>query len=469
MTRKALIVANDTYEHEGFRRLLAPAADASALAEVLGDENIGDFAVDVVSNEPAHVIQERIEDLFADSRPDDVLLLHFSCHGLKGESGELFFATTNTRPNRLGSTAVSADFVQRCMRASRSRSIVLLLDCCYGGAFSRGVRVRAAGDVDVLDNFPGGSRGRAVITASSAMEYAFEGDRLADNHSRPSIFTSALVEGLATGEADRDQDGWVSLNELYDYVFDRVRERNPHQTPSRDIEMQGELYVARSRRPIPEVRPAAAAPPAAEPAPRRRLYVAAGAVLLAIAVAVGALLLNRSGDPESANAQDGPLPPDNFEAAAPWRLLIRDNIQGTDVGCTISMIHNDSGQPLPLPTGIYSPMLFQVQRDGTFNWSASDPGCLATLQSGASHVTLPFVQTTLGDTDAFPVSGPVAIEVIDFKGNQSCDFTLRDATTGQQLDTGTVPKGGGPLTLRPGNSTEVYLWNQYCTARMTAG
>jgi hypothetical protein len=141
------------------------------------------------------------------------------------------------------------------MRASRSRSIVLLLDCCYGGAFSQGVTVRASGDVNVLDSFPGGKLGggrdRAVITASSAMEYAFEGDQLADDHSsRPSVFTSALVEGLATGDADRDQDGWVSLTELYDYVFDRVRDQNPHQTPSRDVEMQGELYVARRSRPV---------------------------------------------------------------------------------------------------------------------------------------------------------------------------------------------------------------------------
>ena len=92
-----------------------------------------------------------------------MLLLHFSCHGLKSESGELFFAARNTRPNRLGSTAVSADFVQRCMRASRSRSIVLLLDCCYGGAFAEGVAVRAAGDVNVLDSFP--ARGWAVVAA----------------------------------------------------------------------------------------------------------------------------------------------------------------------------------------------------------------------------------------------------------------------------------------------------------------
>jgi Caspase domain len=251
--RKALIVASDEYEHEGLRRLLAPAADAEALRRVLGDPQIGAFEVRVVHNESAHVVQQQIEDVFSEAGRDDVLLLHFSCHGLKSESGELFFAARNTRPDRLASTAISADFVQRCMRASRSRSIVLLLDCCYGGAFARGVTVRASADLHVLDSFPseklGGGRGRAVITASSAMEYAFEAGELAEDHSRgPSVFTTAVVEGLTTGDADRDEDGWVSLDELYDYVFDRVREGNPYQTPSCDVEIQGELYVARSRR-----------------------------------------------------------------------------------------------------------------------------------------------------------------------------------------------------------------------------
>lgn len=249
--RRALIIANGVYDNSGLSALRSPAADAGALAEVLSDRVISDFDVQVVRDETAHVIAGRVEDLFADSKPDDVLLLHFSCHGLKSESGELFFAARNTRPERLASTAVPADFVQRCMRMSRSRSIVLLLDCCYGGAFSQGVAVRATGEVNVLDAFPGGGsggRGRAVITASNSIEYAFEGDHLADDHIRPSVFTSALVDGLKTGDADRDEDGWIALSELYDYLFDRVREQNPNQTPSRDIEMQGELYLAKSRR-----------------------------------------------------------------------------------------------------------------------------------------------------------------------------------------------------------------------------
>lgn len=249
--RRALIIANGEYDNPGLSALRSPAADAEALAEVLGDRAISDFDVQVVRDETAHVIAGRVEDLFADSAPDDVLLVHFSCHGLKSESGELFFAARNTRPERLASTAVPADFVQRCLRMSRSRSIVLLLDCCYGGAFSQGVAVRATGEANVLDAFPAGGfggRGRAVITASNSIEYAFEGDQLADDHVRPSVFTSALVDGLRTGDADRDEDGWIALGELYDYLFDSVRERNPNQTPSRDIEMQGELYLARSRR-----------------------------------------------------------------------------------------------------------------------------------------------------------------------------------------------------------------------------
>ena len=97
-----------------------------------------------------------------------------------------------------------------------------------------------------------GGRGRAVITASSAMEYAFEAGELADTREvPPSVFTSALVQGLATGEADRDQDGLVGLDELYDYVYDKVRAATPNQTPGKwTFGMEGELYIARRARPV---------------------------------------------------------------------------------------------------------------------------------------------------------------------------------------------------------------------------
>jgi len=130
------------------------------------------------------------------------------------------------------------------MTRSRSRRVVLLLDCCYSGAFATGLMSRAGDRVDLKERFDG--RGRVVLTASSAMEYSFEGDEL-EGEGRPSVFTSALVRGLATGEADRNRDGWISVDELYDYAYDEVRAVTPSQTPGKWVfDVQGDLYVARS-------------------------------------------------------------------------------------------------------------------------------------------------------------------------------------------------------------------------------
>ena len=249
-TRSALIVASDDYADPGLRRLRAPASDAQALEVVLRDPGIGGFEVRTLLNEPAHVVNLAVEEFFADRRPGDLLLMHFSGHGIKDQDGELYFAASNTLLGRLGATAVAAEFVSRRMTRGRSRRVVLLLDCCYAGAFERGLVARAGTELGIEQQF--GGRGRAVITASSAMEYAFEAGELADTHQvPPSVFTSALVEGLATGEADRDQDGLVGLDELYDYVYDKVRAVTPNQTPGKwTFGMEGELYIARRSRPV---------------------------------------------------------------------------------------------------------------------------------------------------------------------------------------------------------------------------
>jgi Caspase domain len=94
--RKALIIAVNEYEDPGLRRLRGSAAGAAALAAALGDPRIGEFEVSVVRNQPAYEIQSRLADLFADAKPDDVLLLHFSGLGLMGEAGDLYFAARNT-------------------------------------------------------------------------------------------------------------------------------------------------------------------------------------------------------------------------------------------------------------------------------------------------------------------------------------------------------------------------------------
>ncbi|HEY8721343.1 caspase family protein [Pengzhenrongella sp.] len=282
-SRQALIVAIDEYADPGLRRLQAPARDAEVLAEVLGNPGIGDFEVKVLRNAGAQDIRFAVEDFFADRRPDDLLLLHFSCHGLKSQGGELFLAAADSRPTRLASTAVAADFVNQQMADSRAQRIVLFLDCCYGGAFPRGMVVRGTSDVQVGEAFApaqeaAGGRGRVVVTASSAVEYAFEGGELAAGASvNPSVFTGSLVEGLSTGEADRDGDGWVGLNELFSFVAERVRKATPNQTPHLwAFGSEGDLLLAHSRRRriVPDPLPPELVEAASSPLAATRLGVA---------------------------------------------------------------------------------------------------------------------------------------------------------------------------------------------------
>lgn len=262
--RKALIVAADQYVDPQLRRLRAPGLDAEALAAVLGDPAIGGLSVAIALNRPHYEVRLALEEFFADRRRDDLLLLHFSCHGVKDETGRLYFAAADTRRDRLHATAVAAEFVGELLDETRSRQVVVLIDCCFSGAFTRGMLARGDRSLDVAEPLQG--RGRAVLTASSAIEYAWEGDEVAAL-GQPSIFTGAVVRGLRTGEADRDGDRLITVDDLYDYVYDEVRRATPNQTPGKWSSVEGALVIARSPR-------MASAPTATDVAPPPAVSVA---------------------------------------------------------------------------------------------------------------------------------------------------------------------------------------------------
>jgi uncharacterized caspase-like protein len=270
--RHALVVSSSRYADASLQPLTAPTEDADALAAVLRDPDVGSFRVREVIDQPSWVVAEEVERFFVERNLNDVALFYFSGHGIKDEDGALYFAAMNTKRQFLRSTAVPSDHMVAAMRRCRSRQQVLLLDCCYAGAFSRAMLTKSDDRVGVPERFATEGAGRVVITASDAMQYAFEGDQLR-GEAPLSVFTRTLVEGIRTGEADQNHDGRVSLDELYDYVYERVRRSDPNQTPTTSsLEKRGEIVIALNpyaRPPVSKPPRPRAEKPAAKPKPRR--------------------------------------------------------------------------------------------------------------------------------------------------------------------------------------------------------
>lgn len=243
--RLALVVATTTYADPALRQLRAPARDAVDLRDVLADPAIGGFDVTSVVDGDAQAVRLAMEEFVSDRSPDDLLVVYLSCHGLVDARRRLYFAATDTLKNRLAATGVEAQWLLDQLEDCRARRQVVILDCCFSGAFA----TAAKGDTDLAlgERFHGQGRGRVVLTASRATEYSFEGEPLADSAMTGSVFTSALVAGLRTGAADLDRDGYVSVDDAYTYAFDRIQATDAQQTPQRWLYgAEGTILLARS-------------------------------------------------------------------------------------------------------------------------------------------------------------------------------------------------------------------------------
>jgi uncharacterized caspase-like protein len=242
--RLALVIATSSYRDPRLQKLRSPGSDARILAKLLADNEIGGFDTTVLINRPVRALARAVEEFYQKARLDDLVVTHIACHGVKDEDGNLYYTGRDTELAYLEATGLSANFINRQMARSRCQRKVLLLDCCYSGAFSRELTARGGGALDLKERFNG--RGQVVLTASSPIEYAFEREAVT-GEGVASIFTAAIISGIKDGSADRDGDGWVSIDELFEHVERVVAQETPNQTPRKwNFDVQGTIMIARN-------------------------------------------------------------------------------------------------------------------------------------------------------------------------------------------------------------------------------
>ena len=154
MAKVALLIGVSEYG-QGLTNLPGTEADLQAMQQVLENPQVGAFdQVQVLPNPNRTQMAVAIDTLFTqDRKRDDLVLLYFSGHGVRDDDGSLYFAANNTQKNAQGRlstpTALDAATLHRFMTRSRAKRLVVILDCCFSGAFAQDMSAKADEAVDV--------------------------------------------------------------------------------------------------------------------------------------------------------------------------------------------------------------------------------------------------------------------------------------------------------------------------------
>ncbi len=244
--RFAVLIGNGTYDPNEPRLmpLRCPAQDVAGLAEVLASETHGPYQVtSLVDATHSQVLEAVYDALMNQAGKEDQVLIYYSGHGKPDPNGDLYLASADTRLKYLPISSVPLNTIGQWMKQSKSRKILLVLDCCYSGAVERlFTRGEVADQISMALPKQLAGRGTYVLTASTDVQLAEEkeGDQYG-------LLTKHIIGGIKDGGADRDDDGVVSMNELLAYVQDKVAAEGSQSPQGYALQIEGgDLPIART-------------------------------------------------------------------------------------------------------------------------------------------------------------------------------------------------------------------------------
>jgi hypothetical protein len=246
-SRWALLVGVNQYVDPTFPDLKFCVDDVLALDRMLESQGYTVIAMHDAVAKPYLIpsrdnVEAELARLCEVAEPDDLLWVHFACHG-RLVDGRPLLVTHETRRPTLAERALPLAEVERRMRESSARRLVLTLDACHTG-----VEIgREIADPEFIRNAYELAEGFALLAASTAQQVAQEWEE-----NRHGVFTYYLLEGLS-GRADRDDKGFVTVDDLKNHVLDSLRRWNVQhsgllQEPTARTEGLGDMILADCRR-----------------------------------------------------------------------------------------------------------------------------------------------------------------------------------------------------------------------------
>lgn len=164
---------------------------------------------------------KKFNDLSNKVSPDDVFVFFISGHGTTYNDGDYYFIPYDylgTRADSLVTDAVSKNDLLKNLSLVKAKKSLVLLDTCSSGAFASDKGQRGMTEKTAIDRLAN-TTGQAVIAACSDNQFAMEG------YNGHGLFTYVLLDAMKGG-ADRNNDGFISMQELSSYIGGEVISRS---------------------------------------------------------------------------------------------------------------------------------------------------------------------------------------------------------------------------------------------------
>ncbi len=175
---------------------------------------LADHQIKILIDEDAthSKILAAMNDIFGKAGKEDLVMVYFSGHGLPGSFLPIDFDGFNNK--------LDHEDINRIMEASPAKYKLCIADACHSGSLL--AMAEKSGTIrNVLEDYyktlAQAEAGTALIMSSKGEETSLESSGL-----RQGVFSHFLIRGLK-GEADKDHNKIVTVQELFDYVDENVR------------------------------------------------------------------------------------------------------------------------------------------------------------------------------------------------------------------------------------------------------
>jgi hypothetical protein len=173
------------------------------------------------------------------TEPDDLLLFYYSGHGDE-TGGQSYLVARDGHFLTLGDTAVPLARVRQIVEEAPARAKVIVLDACHSGADIGGKGPRPMSP-DFIRRVFEQAEGMAILASCKQRQLSYEW-----RAEERSVFTHFLLEALQ-GQADRDEKGFVTVQDTSRHVTDGVKlwasQRNLSQTPTLQYTVAGDIIL----------------------------------------------------------------------------------------------------------------------------------------------------------------------------------------------------------------------------------